>query len=150
MAAMVEPMVAWANRANPIWLDLVLQKPDAGVDRRLPGPEDGVPRSGLGDRRQIVDRNYARVRCDLEGRGVGSRDRRLEVAGVDQFAAHFDFEESSRSQVAHLFTAVSGPQVIVFTQDAYAPGLPQAGRDLGEVFAHLGARCPLVEARVLA
>ena len=42
VAPVVKPMVPRADPADPIWRHVIVQKPGAGVDRRLAGPEHGV------------------------------------------------------------------------------------------------------------
>ena len=81
---------------------------------------------------------------------MGGRDRGFEIAGVDQLAAHLDLVEALRCSGRGSALQPSRPQVLVLGQDAYAAGLRQARRHLGEVVADLGAGCPLVEAGVLA
>ena len=42
VAPVVKPVVPRADPADPIGRHVIVQKPDAGVDRRLTGPEHGV------------------------------------------------------------------------------------------------------------
>ena len=110
--AIIKPRVARSDPPNPIRLDVVVQKPGAGVDRRLARPENGIIVGRTGGRRQVVDGNNPGARCHIERAGVRGRDRRLQVAGVDDLATHRDIVKLSGGQVSDLLP-VAPPQVLV-------------------------------------
>jgi hypothetical protein len=56
----------------------------------------------------------------------------------------------SSAQVADPLSELPRSQVLVLGQDVHAPRLRQPRRDRAEVVSDLGARCSLVESRVLA
>ena len=74
VATVVEPRVARPDPADPIWLNAVVQEPDAGVHCRLARSEDGV--SGPRSRYlwQVVDGDDSCGWRYLERRNVGGRD----------------------------------------------------------------------------
>src|ERR1700694_823285 len=74
VATVVEPRVARPDPSDPIWLNAVVQEPDAGVHGRLARSEDGVqgPRSRY--LRQVVDGDYSCGWRYLERRNVGGRN----------------------------------------------------------------------------
>ena len=73
--AVVEPGIAWANPADPVWINAVLQQPNARVRGRLAGPEHGIRRGRMGGRRQVVNRNDPAPAATPNGRAC--------VAGIE-------------------------------------------------------------------
>ena len=143
----VEPRVARPDPADPIRLDAVVQQPDARVHGRLARSEDRVADADSAAVRQVVDRDDSCGLRYLERRNVGGRDRRLQVAGVDDLAAHPDVVDLSGAQgPGPALRQLPRPGARGREQaDPARPREPRRRR--GEVLANLLAGRPLVVAR---
>ena len=150
MAAVVEPRVARPDPANPIWLNVVIQKPDARVHRGLAGAEDGVGTGRPDGRRQVVDGDDPCRRGHIERGTVGRRDRRLQIPCIDDLAAYRDLVKLSGGHVSDLLTGARAAQVLVAGEHADPARLREPRRRLREVFADLSSGRSLVEPGVLA
>ena len=150
MAAVIKPRVTGPDPPDPVWLNVVIQKPDAGVRGRLAGPQHGI---GGGRSRclwQVVDRYYPCAGCHLERAGVSGGDRRLQIASVDDFAAHHDIVKLPRAQIPDMLAVTSAAQVLMAGEQPDPPRLRKPRGRLGEVLADFAAGCPFVVSGVLA
>lgn len=90
VTAIMKPRVARSDPANPIWLHLVIQKPDARVHPRLARPEDGVGAARSHSRRQIVDWDHPGAPGRIERGSVSGRDRCLAEPRLRKASRAFD------------------------------------------------------------
>jgi hypothetical protein len=150
VAAVIKPRVAGPDPANPIWLHVAVQKPDARVHGCRAGPENGLGATRLRGSRQFVDGDEPDARRHLKRGGVGSRDRRLQVSSVDDFATDSNVVKLSGAQLPDLLAVNGGAQVLVGRQHAAPACLRQPSGRLCEVLEDLLAGRALVAPGVLA
>ena len=81
--AIEHPRIARTDPADRLRIHAVLQQPDAGIRRGLPGADDHVLLRRLIDAGQVVDRDHPGAVLDDERRGGEERNGRREVAGID-------------------------------------------------------------------
>ena len=148
--AIIEPRVARTDPANPVRLHAVTQKPNARVRGRLARPEDDIEGGRLRGCRQLVNGYDLGARCNVERGDVGGRNRRLQIASIDDLATRHDIENLSGTQVSHLFTVAPRAEVIMAGKPANSACLRKPRGHIGEVRANLLARRAFVVSSVLA
>ena len=99
---------------------------------------------------QVVDRYYPCAWCHIERAGVGGRDRRLQIASVDDLVTHHDIVKLPRAQVSDMLAVTSAAQVLMAGEQPDPPRLRKPRGRLSEVLADFAAGCPFVASGVLA
>ncbi len=94
--AVPHPRVAGSHPPDVVGVDTVLEQPGARVGARLAAADDRVAGRRFLDVGQFVHGNASDVGVDRERRRVPRRDRRFEVAGVDDGASHRDLGRRPR------------------------------------------------------
>ncbi len=96
--AVPHPRVAGPHPADAVGVDTVLEQPRARVGPRLAAADDRVAGRGFRDVGEFVHGDAPDIRVDGERRRVPRRDRRFEVAGVDDGASNVHLGRRTRER----------------------------------------------------
>ncbi len=94
--AVPHPRVAGPHPPDVVGVDTVLEQPGARVGARLAAADDRVAGRRFLDVGQFVHGHASHIGVDRERRRVSRRDRRFEVAGVDDGASDLDLGRRPR------------------------------------------------------